>query len=119
VTPAAPARDEKQEADSIWQLVQYDEQRARFANEVGIYTKGNGAFGTVDPPPAIPDDGVMNVAALVVVVDPPRTKPEEVEETDPVAAPTVPVQAALNGQQAMWPASSSAQLVFTGQQALL
>jgi hypothetical protein len=31
----------------------------------------------------------------------------------------VPVQAALNGQQAMWPAASSAQLVFTGQQALL
>jgi hypothetical protein len=119
VTPVAPTRDEKQEVDSIWQLVQYDEQRARSANEVGMYTKGNGALGTVDPPPAIPVDGVMNVAALVVVVDPPRTKPVEVEATDSVAAPTVPVQAALNGQHAMWPAASSAQLVFTGQQALL
>jgi hypothetical protein len=68
----------------------------------------------------MPDAGVMNVAALVVVVvDPPRTKPGEVEVAAPVAAPTVPVQAALNGQQAMWPAASSAQLVFTGQQALL
>jgi hypothetical protein len=91
----------------------------RSANEVGIYTKGNGAFGTVDPPPTVPDDGVMNAAALVVLVDAPRTKPDEVEMADPVAAPTVPVQAALNGQQAMWPASSSAQLVFTRQQASL
>lgn len=35
------------------------------------------------------------------------------------AAPTVPVQSALFGQHAMFPASSRAQLVFLGQQALL
>lgn len=33
--------------------------------------------------------------------------------------PTVPVQSALSGQHAMFPASSRAQLVFLGQQALL
>lgn len=35
------------------------------------------------------------------------------------AGPTVPVQSALSGQHAMFPASSRAQLVFLGQQALL
>ena len=35
------------------------------------------------------------------------------------AGPTVPVQSALFGQHAMFPASSRAQLVFLGQQALL
>ena len=34
------------------------------------------------------------------------------------AGPTVPVQAALSGQHAMFPASSRAQLVFLGQHAL-
>lgn len=34
------------------------------------------------------------------------------------AGPTVPVQAALSGQHAIFPASSMAQLVFLGQQAL-
>ena len=34
------------------------------------------------------------------------------------AGPTVPVQSALSGQHAMFPASSRAQLVFLGQQAL-
>ena len=36
----------------------------------------------------------------------------------PPAGPTVPVQSALFGQHAMFPASSSAQVVFLGQQAL-
>lgn len=35
------------------------------------------------------------------------------------AGPTVPVQSELLGQHAMFPASSRAQLVFLGQQALL
>ena len=35
------------------------------------------------------------------------------------AGPTVPVQSALAGQHAMFPALSRAQLVFLGQQALL
>ena len=38
---------------------------------------------------------------------------------DSAAGPTVPVQSALSGQHAMFPASSRAQLVFLGQQALL
>jgi hypothetical protein len=84
-----------------------------------MYTKANGALGTVEPPPSTPDVGVMNVAGLVVVDDAPRTKPDEVEMTDPVPAPTVPVQAALNGQQAIWPASSRAQFVLARQQASL
>jgi hypothetical protein len=115
----APARDEKHKADSLWQLVQYEEQRAWFANEVGIYTNGNAAFGTVDPPPCTPDVGVIKAAVVVVAVgDAPRTKADVVEATEPVEAPTVPVHNALNGQHAIWPAASRAQFVFTGQQAL-
>ena len=36
VTWEAPASDEKQDDDSIWQLVQYDEQRPGSANEDGM-----------------------------------------------------------------------------------
>ena len=81
---------------------------------------GKGAFATVDPPPCTPVVGTMNVDGLVVVVDPPSTKPDVVEVAVLVPmAPTVPVQKALNGQQATCPASSRAQFVLTGQQALL
>lgn len=54
-------------------------------------------------------------AALAVVEVP--AAGNAVEDAPP--APTVPVQSALLGQQAMFPASSRAQLVFLGQQALL
>jgi hypothetical protein len=84
-----------------------------------MYTNGNTAFGTVDPPPSTPVVGVMNAAVLVVVDDAPRIKAEVDEVAEPGDPPTVPVQCALNGQHAMWPASSRAQFVFTGQQALV
>ena len=69
-----------------------------------MYTNGNGAFGIVEPPPAIPAVVVAN--GLVVVVVWPRTKFDELD-IDAVAGaipPTVPVQIALKGQHAMWPA---------------
>lgn len=66
----------------------------------------------------------MNATVLVVagVDDVPRTNADVEDAAEPVeapvGAPTVPVQDALNGQHAMWPAASRAQFVFTGQQAL-
>lgn len=56
------------------------------------------------------------MAAALAVVEVPATN-DAVE--DAAAAPTVPVQSALSGQHAMFPASSRAQLLFLGQQALL
>jgi hypothetical protein len=61
----------------------------------------------------------MNAEVLVVVDDAPRTKADVDEVAELGDPPTVPVHFALNGQHAMWPASSKAQFVFTGQQALL
>lgn len=49
------------------------------------------------------DDPLLTAAALVAAV----------------GDPAVPVQAALSGQHAIFPASSTAQLVFWGQQAML
>lgn len=56
------------------------------------------------------------MAAGLAVAEVPATN-DAVEEA--AAAPTVPVQSALSGQHAMFPASSRAQLLFLGQQALL
>jgi hypothetical protein len=61
----------------------------------------------------------MNAAVAVVVDDAPRTKTDVDEVAEPARPPAVPVQYALNGQHAIWPAASRAQFVFTGQQALL
>ena len=57
---------------------------------------------------------VMPVA-LVVVEVPAAGKAVDVA----TAGPTVPVQSAFSGQHAMFPAASRAQLVLSGQQALL
>lgn len=54
-------------------------------------------------------------AALAVVRVPAACSAVEGAAT----GPTVPVQSALSGQHAMFPASSRAQLVLLGQQALL
>lgn len=57
---------------------------------------------------------------VLEVVVPPSTNPEELDVTvcDPVAVPAiVPVHSAPEGQHAMFPASSRAQLAFCGQHA--
>jgi hypothetical protein len=63
----APSRAVKHNVDSLWQLVQYDEQIIWFANDVGMYGKGYGAFGTVDPPPATEVQKVLLVVAVQLV----------------------------------------------------
>jgi hypothetical protein len=78
-------------------------------------------FGTVEPPPATPEVGSPGVTkAVVLVVDVPSTNPEvlvgAVKEPERVPS-TVPVQAALIGQQATFPAWSNAQIVSGGQHA--
>jgi hypothetical protein len=67
VTPALATRAVKHDVDSVWQLVQYDEQIIWFANDVGMYGKGYGAFGTVDPPPATEVQKALLVGAVQLV----------------------------------------------------
>ena len=65
--PSVAARAVKHDVDSFWQLVQYDEQIVWSANDVGMYGKGYGAFGTVDPPPATEVQRVLLVMATQLV----------------------------------------------------
>jgi len=85
-----------------------------------MYINGKKLLGTVDPPPETPVGcavvpwAVVEVEVEVVV--PPSTKGVEPDEAalvpvvEPVLVPLiVPVQTAPEGQQAMFPAWSSAQ----------
>jgi hypothetical protein len=67
VTPSVAARAVKHDADSLWQLIQYDEQIIWFANDVGMYGKGYGAFGTVGPHPATEVQRVLLAVAVQLV----------------------------------------------------
>lgn len=104
----------------------YDEHSAALTKVVGMNTKGNTAFGTVDPVNegaavvvapgkrkplvAVTDDITDGPDCAGVPVEPPRSTGPVLAVPGPVAVPPiVPVQAARIGQHATFPAASRAQ----------